>query len=441
MPPQGGALADEQIAAIVNYVRSSWGGSGKQDQKAVTVAQVKTARATTANRNEKSNDSPMWSQEELLREWPLPVEKGPLNNLVVSLYKGVFNEMPDFSRLQADAVEEEPRGFVDLASLGEKDHYAAVWEGDFEVKKDGDYTFRIDSDDGSRLFVNGDEVARVKGKGPTGRPRQGRVLLKKERSYHLRLEYFEYEGQEGLAVALKKGKSSWQFSRERPKAGRPYEPELIKVGGTARIYRNFIKGSDARAIGVGYPGGVNIAYNAENLGISQAWLGDFIDAGLHWTGRGKGSQDPAGQRVLKWGNEPLLARLSGDFENSWPEEWQEDLQPQFEGYRLDDKRRPEFHATIEGLHIFDRPEAVRGRELVRTIRLRADSKLSKGLALMLSGRGAKRVGSHRFDLGNGVQLQVAKCGGVKPELFHGRVILRLNLERGEQRVGTRYLWK
>jgi hypothetical protein len=255
------------------------------------------------------------------------------------------------------------------------------------------------------------------------------------------LEYFEYEGVEGLAVALMKDESTWPFSRQRPQPGRSYESHLIEVGDTARIYRNFIKGADARAIGVGYPGGVNIAYNAENLGVSQAWLGDFIDAGLHWTGRGQGSQEPAGQRVLKWGNEPLLARLNREDGEAWPGVWQEDLEPVFKGYRLDDKRRPEFHSAIRGLHIFDRPEAVRERELVRTIRLRADSQWPENLALALSGRGAKQVDSHRFDLGGGVQLQVAKCGGPKPELFDGRVILRMNLERGEQRVGMRYLWK
>lgn len=46
MPPQGGTLPDDQIAAILTHVRKSWGNQ----ESAVTPDQVKAIRAATAAR-------------------------------------------------------------------------------------------------------------------------------------------------------------------------------------------------------------------------------------------------------------------------------------------------------------------------------------------------------------------------------------------------------
>lgn len=436
MPPQGSALVDEQIVAIVNYVRSAWGASplSNEGPAEVALADVEKARKNSGDRKT------MWTAEELLEKWPFPVREGPLRNLVVTTYQGNFRTMPNFSTLEAHAVIQDADGYVDLESLELKDNFAAVWEGEFLVANDADHIFDIDSDDGSRLIINGQVVAEVKGVGPVGRPRRGRVLLEKGLA-KFRLEYFEHRGKQGLAVSMRQGRSTLPFSRERPKPGPLYDEELIEVGETARIYRNFIKGTSARSIGVGYPGGINLSYNADSLGVSQAWLGNFIDAGLHWTGRGIGSQDPAGQRVLDLGNEPALAILDRGRKESWPKKWQRRLKPRFRGYRLDEKRRPEFCSTAAGLSIEDRPEVVGSRELVRTLRFQADSKLHNGLALRLSGPGAKQVDAHTFQLKGGVLLKFAKFGSAKPEVYDDRVIVRLASGPGEQRIGIRYLWK
>jgi hypothetical protein len=43
------------------------------------------------------------------------------------------------------------------------------------------------------------------------------------------------------------------------------------------IYRHFIAGTPARAIGVGFPNGTNIAHSAENLAPELFWTGNFMD--------------------------------------------------------------------------------------------------------------------------------------------------------------------
>ena len=430
MPPQGAALTDEQISAIATYVRGAWGNK----EGAININLVKEARARTAER------TAMWKEEELLKSWPLPEEKGPLKHLIKTVYRGAFKSMPDFSKLEAASFEEEASGFIGLDSVVETEPFAVVWEGDFEVESNGDYTFRLDSDDGSRLFVNGDKVVEVKGTGAMGRVRESRVLLEAGVS-KLRVEYFNYRGDKGIAILLRKNaKYQIPFTKKKV-SGRAKNPPIPLVAkDEARIYRNYIKGTTARAIGVGYPEQVNLAFSADELGIGEAWIGDFMDAGRHWTGRGQGSQPPAGQRVVKLGSGPAFASISGEL-SRWPKAWQPELKARFGGYVLDDARRPKFLYEVAGLQIEDKPEAIAGRKVVRNICLKAGATPPENLWLRLSGRGAKATGSHVYELGSGVRLVIAESDAVEPVLTKEGVFLRLKLKPGENRIGVRYVWK
>ena len=429
MPPQGAALTNAQIAAIGTYVRKAWGNNGG----GIDEAFVKAARANSAKRNT------MWKAEELLKRWPFPKKKGPLKDLIATVYKGDFKQMPDFSKLEPIALEEEAAGFVDLDTLGEKEGFAVVWEGSFQVKRKGDHIFRLDSDDGSRVFVDGKKVVEVKGPGGMGRAREGRVLLEKGMS-KIRVEYFELRGQEGISLSMRRGKEQTLLTRTQSKNGPKYPPIPLVVKDEARIYRNFIKGTSARGIGVGYPGGLNLAFSADDLGIGLAWMGEFIDAGLHWHGRGQGSQPPAGQRVVSFGAGPSFAMFSEEL-TPWPKEWQPELEARFGGYVLDKKRRPDFRYEVAGVKICDKPEAIEGRIFVRNIRLHVGENPPQGLSLRLSGGGVKAINSHSFEIGNGVRIEVAKSDVVEPVVTKDGVILRLKLKPGGNRIGVRYVWK
>src|SRR5262245_5255212 len=68
---------------------------------------------------------------------------------------------------------------------------------------------------------------------------------------------------------------------------------------SAIIYRNFIQGAGTRAIGVGYPEKVNLAFDANELRLAMLWQGAFIDAAKHWTDRGAGFEGPLGDNILR----------------------------------------------------------------------------------------------------------------------------------------------
>ena len=107
MPPQGGSLPDDQIAAILTHVRSAWGNKAP----AVSKDLVSKIRAATASRTEH------WTAAEILKLHPLE-EVPPIADLISHVYTGNWSNFPNFASLKPDAVEEEHAGRISLGKLG-----------------------------------------------------------------------------------------------------------------------------------------------------------------------------------------------------------------------------------------------------------------------------------------------------------------------------------
>ena len=126
----------------------------------------------------------------------------------------------------------------------------------------------------------------------------------------------------------------------------------LAVDDEARLYRNFIDGAGTRAIGVGYPGEVNLAWDANHLRPALFWHGPFMDASRHWSGRGQGFQAPDGFNRLTLFDGPPLAILTTPGA-PWPKV---DARPagfRFGGYLLDKQRRPTFRYSFGKLKVED----------------------------------------------------------------------------------------
>ena len=155
----------------------------------------------------------------------------------------------------------------------------------------------------------------------------------------------------------------WNYLSDGEEASRPQGLLIAKQEIVARdiprIYRNFIEGAGSRAIGVGYPERVNIAFDANLCRLAIIWKENFIDASRHWTGRGIGFEGPLGENVLKLGDG------SGDFSfdaKRWPKikdkESARTYGLRFDGYSLNDKRQPTFLYRLSDTRIEDRPTPV-----------------------------------------------------------------------------------
>lgn len=323
MPPQGAMLPDDQIAAILTYVRSAWGNQSTP----VTAEFVKSVRAATSDRKV------AWTSQEILKLHPLPLEKTALTNLISQVYAGKWSDLPDFSTLESANIEEEHDGIISLTDSTLKDDFAMVWQGDFEAPANGDHLFLLDADDAARIIIDGETVVEVLGTGPMGgkRAKQKKVKLTKG-SHKFRVEYLEINGNQGLAIGWKAPRSkTWQWlSEDKLKTQPPRNPIPIEAtNGRAVIYRNFIAGTTSRAIGVGFPSGVNLAYSADNLAPELIWTGKFMDGAQKWTERGTDNSPPAGEKVVKLGNSRALPQDA-----------------RFRGYKLDAQGNPSFSVQI-----------------------------------------------------------------------------------------------
>jgi hypothetical protein len=168
----------------------------------------------------------------------------------------------------------------------------------------------------------------------------------------------------------------WRYlasAKPRPPIGASANPIELVPTDQPIIYRNFIEGAGPRAIAMGFPDKVHVAWDADQMRLALVWRGAFIDAGKHWTGRGQGFQSPLGDGVFTPDAGPSIAVLTSP-ESSWPAAAQrgqpaggEGDGPRFRGYSLDPQGRPTFKWSIGGMRIRETIEPVveGGKTMVR----------------------------------------------------------------------------
>ena len=159
----------------------------------------------------------------------------------------------------------------------------------------------------------------------------------------------------------------WQYLIDGRQARAPRgvvrEPLEIVVTNEAKMLRRSYQGIGKRGIGVGYPGGVNLAYDAEQMRLASIWKGKFIDPGGVWRGQGSGNVRPLG-KVINFAQGSELYHKSenglGDSEDG-ESRGSPDLGPgggssiqaQFKGYTLDKLRRPTFRYVFDSVEVED----------------------------------------------------------------------------------------
>ena len=312
MPAQG-SLSDEGKVAVIRYIKKEFAG----EETHFSLADLKK----TTKAHEKRTTQ--WTAKELLKLYPLPLKKSPISNLIMEVYHGEWKKIPDFSKFKAVAIEEEHAGFISLKNINKKKSFGLVWRGDLEVPHDGAYQFELLADDGAAVFIGDKEVARVKGLGPMNAKRAGRgkITLKKG-SHRIKVQYFQGSSNKGislkwtdLAAKDKKKASQWLSDPNQKGLKRPAVViDLTPTDGKTRMYRNFIKGSTHRTMGVGFPQGHNIAFSTQDCQPDLIWKGKFINAGKHWTGRGQGAQIPLSNDVVNLGQGVALSENGKNIE-------------------------------------------------------------------------------------------------------------------------------
>jgi len=102
------------------------------------------------------------------------------------------------------------------------------------------------------------------------------------------------------------------------------------------VQRAFLDGVGVRAILVGFPTGVHLAYDGDKGGPGLAWKGRFFDAYLTWFSRFPTFEKPIGEQVVAW------PKPTG----------------RFLGYRLDAKGNPTFLNEQAGVKVEETYEGI-----------------------------------------------------------------------------------
>ncbi len=144
----------------------------------------------------------------------------------------------------------------------------------------------------------------------------------------------------------------WQYLIDGRQAAMPRgvvrEPLEIVVTNEAQILRRSYPGIGKRGIGVGYPGGVNLIFDAEHMRLGSIWKGKFVDPGGVWTGQGSGTARPLGNPI-EFPRGPEL----DETQQPWVVDDGRPPHHQFLGYELDGVGRPTFRYRLNSISVED----------------------------------------------------------------------------------------
>jgi hypothetical protein len=125
-----------------------------------------------------------------------PGEEQYLTGLTYSYYEGNWDQLPNFAGLEAVKTGEVVN--FSLSPRETDSYFAFTFDGYIDISTEGQYTFYTASDDGSKLYIDQQEV--VNNDGRHGKvERSGQVYLT-EGKHAIRVTYFEKWGGEILEV-------------------------------------------------------------------------------------------------------------------------------------------------------------------------------------------------------------------------------------------------
>ena len=382
----------------------------------------------------------------------------PIKNLHYRFYVAEkdqhITKLDQFASLKSVEEGQLPAGKMDIRAhkKGPGSEFAYEFEGSLDCPKNGDYHFHMGSDDGSQLWIDGKEIIKIDGIHPPTFHDKKIKLTKGE--HNIKVHYFQGGGGAefyfawsgpGFTETWLSVDESSQKSRRNNKEETEGMP--LVVTNEARIYRNFIAGSSPRGIAVGYPGGANICWDADQMNVALVWQGAFMDAKRHWTGRGVGDQPPLGYGVAKLGQQRALGVLASQTDPwvpAYKKEQPRDYDYTFHGYELDAQRRPTFKWEYKGVMVtefFEQSGDYKKQDIAlkRTVTLSAKKPVENLYFLALTGPMEAKDGAFIFDK----TIKATVSGGepiVRKNGANSEVLLPVTFKDGKAQFTVNYSW-
>jgi hypothetical protein len=172
-------------------------GNNPDEKSTLYTGTFKITETTTVKTFTKWNDAQSRIASYLIEKKSAmtPVKTDKLKpGLKASIYFGKYSELPDFSELKPVVTKNVSGVFHTIA--GRDSYFGVVFEGYIRIPEDGIYGLFINSDDGSKLIIDGSEP--VLNDGIHGMREEGRSYPLTKGYHKLRIEYFQCDGGEGL---------------------------------------------------------------------------------------------------------------------------------------------------------------------------------------------------------------------------------------------------
>jgi len=141
-----------------------------------------------------------------LVEKPALTETPKEPGLFADVYDGAFDTVPDFSKLHYESGSTVTA--IDLATIGKRESVAVRFFGKLLVPTSSAYAFRLTSDDGSKLVVDGETVVDNDGL-HSSVAKTGLVALAKG-AHSIEVHYFNRTGGQELKLEWKVGNGKWE---------------------------------------------------------------------------------------------------------------------------------------------------------------------------------------------------------------------------------------
>lgn len=131
--------------------------------------------------------------------------------------------------------------------------------------------------------------------------------------------------------------------------------ELMPAG-EPLIHRTFMTDVGPRAILVGSPDGLHVAFDANAVRLAKAWHGKFFDAKAGRDGRGGNAAGPLGIDVIDLPPGPSFFVMPGP-DAAWPapKPGERNVGGKFKGYRTDKLGQPTFLYDLDGVEVAETP--------------------------------------------------------------------------------------
>ena len=240
----------------------------------------------------------------------------------------------------------------------------------------------------------------------------------------------------------------WEYLQDGRQARVPRglrrEPiELLATDGHAAMLRRSYQGIGKRGIGVGYPGGVNLAFDAEQLRLAMIWKGKFADPAGVWRSQGHGTVRPLGGELIRFEAGPEVDSR----QSPWVVDDGRPPKHRFTGYFLDDMDRPTFTYRLDDVSVEDfssggKSESPALSQLKRRLVFQTEQPRND-LAFRLRTKGAiQKESEHQFRLENALTIEVDSehVANIVTDAAGSHLHIPLDLKSGKSQLILKYTW-